>query len=297
MHKLAFVFMLVSLAGCRGSDADKAKDGPKPTPEAKATTPAAQGAATTQTAGGAANPAAPAVATAPGKPAPLPPGRSSPPTLAEWNSQQKEVTVKGSSALNCETKIVREYLRVSCHGKNDTGGTPTGIVIKKGGRGEAFTYTGGGIASLVVPFVEGIDFAADFSWSDKSHTLTAKWPRGSKRPEIVGVFEGAQSPLDLHSEAQLAEKLCACHKKVTKETTCDNMISSTNIDCDLTYGNDCERLLECSRGEPGVSPRCRPGYVNAVMGFCQPVCGEGKPPCPSGESCVDLEFAKICVPN
>ncbi len=295
MRYKIFVLMLVAVGGCRSSDSDKAQNTPKPTPEAKAGSTSAQTAAAAQPA---APPATAATApAAPAAPAKLPPGRSSPPTLAEWNTQQKEVTVKGSSALNCETKIVREYLRVSCHGKNDTGGTPTGIVIKKGGHGEAFSYTGGGIASLVVPFVEGTDFAADFSWSDKSHTLTAKWPRGSKKPEVVGVFEGAKSPLDLHSEAALAEKLCTCHKKVTKEATCDNMVSSTNIDCELTYGNDCERLLECSRGEPTTAPRCRPGYINAIMGFCQQLCGAGKPACPADHSCEDLEFAKICLPK
>ncbi|MBW2454621.1 MAG: hypothetical protein JRI68_08925, partial [Deltaproteobacteria bacterium] len=36
----------------------------------------------------------------------VPDGRSAVPTLAEWNSVEREVTVKGSSALNCETKMV-----------------------------------------------------------------------------------------------------------------------------------------------------------------------------------------------
>ena len=103
-----------------------------------------------------------ATADAPPQKLPERAGRSPAPTFAEWNSQQKEVTVQGSSALKCETKIVREYLRISCHGKNDTGGTPTNVVIKKGGKGEAFTYVGGGIASLVVPFVEGTDFLGGF---------------------------------------------------------------------------------------------------------------------------------------
>src|SRR5687768_13823004 len=49
-----------------------------------------------------------------------PGGRSAVPTLDEWNAQTKEVTVRGSSKLNCETKMVREWLRVSCRGKNDS---------------------------------------------------------------------------------------------------------------------------------------------------------------------------------
>lgn len=292
MQKFVFVLLLAGVAGCNTSDANKTKDAPKPTPEPNVAPTSTQAAGTTQTA------AVPATAiAAPATPAPLPAGRSTPPTLAEWNTQQKEVTVKGSSALNCETKVVREYLRVSCRGKNDSGGTPTGIVIKKGGHGEAFTYTGGGIASLVVPFVEGTNFAADFSWSDKSHTLTVSWPRGNKRPEVVGVFEGAKSPLDVHHEAQLEEKLCACHKKVTQQSTCDNMVSGVNLDCERTYGNDCEKLLECSRGEPSTPPKCQAGYINAWMGFCQKLCGDGKPACAADHSCEDIGTGKICVPN
>ena len=70
----------------------------------------------------------------------------------------KEVTVKGSSALNCETKIVREYLRVSCRGKNDSGGTPTAVKVTRGGRGEVFTFASPGVTSLIVPFVSGVEF-------------------------------------------------------------------------------------------------------------------------------------------
>jgi hypothetical protein len=125
----------------------------------------------------------------------MPEGRSVPPTLDEWNTMKKEVTVKGSSALKCETKIVREYLRVSCRDKVTPEGTPTGIKLGKGGR-EALVFAHGGITSLIVPYVEGIDFEAVFSWTQKSHKLVIKWPKGSARPTVVGTFEGAASPLD-----------------------------------------------------------------------------------------------------
>jgi hypothetical protein len=105
---------------------------------------------------------------------------------------RKEVTVKGSSALGCETMIVREYLRVSCRGKNDSGGSPTSLRILKGGRGEAYTFASGGVTSLVVPFVDGIDLEAEFSWTDKSHKLVVKWPRGAPMPQVAFVFEGAK---------------------------------------------------------------------------------------------------------
>lgn len=272
-----WLLVALALAACGNSGGDDAK-------------PAASGAgaalSTTAPAGsqvaGAGN-KAPAGAT---QAAPAPrPGRSPAPTLAEWNANQKEVTVKGSSALGCETKIVREYLRVSCRGKNDSGGTPTGVVIRKGGRSEAFTYVGTGVATLVVPFVEGIDFTADFSWTDRSHALVLKWPRGAPRPPMVGVFEGAKSPLDgTASQSMSAEKLCACHKMATGATTCDDLIGSPNGDCERTYANDCIKLVQCARGEPGVAPKCQPGFANGPFGFCFKAC-RSLTDCPSDHGC------------
>jgi hypothetical protein len=282
---------LLALAACNKPDASPAAEGQKPTAEARP--------APTATAAAAATTAAPAAAAPAPAALPARPGRSPMPTLAEWNAQQKEVTVKGSSALGCETKIVREYLRVSCRGKNDSGGTPTGVVIKKGGRGEAFAYVGAGVTSLVVPFVEGIDFEADFSWTDKSHPLVVKWAKGAPRPQIVGTFEGAKSPLDkASSDAALAERLCACHKKVTGEATCESMIGGANPDCDRTYGSNCEMLLACSRGEPGAMPRCQPGYINAGIGFCAKECGPGKGDCPAGSTCEESYGGRqACIEN
>jgi len=218
------------------------------------------------------------------------------PTLDEWSSQRKEVTVKGSSALGCETKMVREYLRVSCRGKNDSGGTPTNAKVTKGGRGEALTFAAVGVTSLIVPFVEGTDFAADFSWTDKSHPLVVKWARGAPRPVVVGVFEGAKSPLD-RALGSSGDKLCQCHKQVTRSATCDDLLGAPNADCERTYGNDCAMLLACSRGEPGAIPSCLPGYINAVTGGCFKQCGAGRPPCPSGQACQTDTQQAFCLPT
>lgn len=291
IRRLCLVLPLLALAACGKSEPEKAPVPEKAASETKAVQPT-QGKAVDNAAG---TKTGSAQAEAPPQNLPTRPGRSPAPTLDEWNAQQKEVTVKGSSALKCETKIVREYLRITCRGKNDTGGTPTGVVIRKGGHGEAFAFVGAGVTSLVVPFAEGTDFAADFSWTDKSHTLTVAWPRGSAKPVIVGAFEGAKSPLDTKSDEALAAKLCECHKKVRAQTTCDDLIGGPNGDCDRTYGNNCELLLECSRGEPGAFPKCLPGYRNAFTGFCYKECGAGKPACGAGETCEDAGYAQVCV--
>ena len=175
-----------ALCGCGSDKADPTKDKPaapggqtaaaatnNPTPVVANPTPPANTAAV--------NTAAPA-ATGPN-------GRSAVPTVAEWQAETKEVGVKGSSKLNCETKMVREWLRISCRGKNDTGGEPKGVRITKGGgRGDTFTFASGGVASLVTPFVNGTDLAAEFEWTDKKMELVVSWPHGAPMPPLKGEF-------------------------------------------------------------------------------------------------------------
>jgi hypothetical protein len=124
------------------------------------------------------------------------PGHSPVPTTAEWEAAS-EVTVTNSSKLGCETKSLREWVRVTCKGKNDTGGAPSGVSVQKGNeKNELFTYPNGGpsggIASLVFPFAAGTDVAATFSWDDaKSSKFTSQWPNGSPKPAAYGKFDVA----------------------------------------------------------------------------------------------------------
>ncbi len=224
-------------------------------------------------------------------------GRSAIPSFREWDEQKREVMVKGSSALGCETKMVREYLRVTCKGKNDSGGAPAGIKMVRGSR-EAQSFAAVGVISLILPVVEGTNFEAIFSWSDRSHPFTIKWPKGTKIPAVVGVFEGAKSPLDRGS-GSLEAKLCECHKKTLGKATCDELLGAADEDCDRTWGHDCSMLLACSRGEPGAMPACRPGWVaGPPSGHCFQLCGAGKPPCPAGLTCQkDFSEDQVCVGN
>jgi hypothetical protein len=205
--------------------------------------------------------APPAVSGAPpASPMPILPGRSAVPTLEEWNAVTKEVNVKGSSALQCETKMLREWLRVSCRGKNDTGGTPVSVITEKGGFG-AYLFASGGVTSVVLPFVEGIDATFRFAWTDKSHPLHLTWPRRSPMPNILGEFEGARSPLN---GAGLDVESC---KRCTKELAhmgmgagvCDMM--GNNKFCIAQFGGSCEALYRCSIGTPAYTVTCPAGTI------------------------------------
>lgn len=222
---------------------------------------------------------------------PLPPGRSPVPAPSEY-AAAREVTVKGSSALKCETKMIREWLRVTCRGKNDTGGTPTTVQVTKGGRGETITFAANGVTSLITPVVEGTDFEAKFSWTDKSHALVVKWAKKAPKPIIVGEFLGAASPLDRTAPSAV---ICDCHKKIMHTQDCADA-PMAQPDCERTYAGDCAKILACAHGEPGVWPLCPPGKRNAgVFGWCAQICGPGKPPCPAGQECTsDWGDTQVC---
>lgn len=124
-----------------------------------------------------------------------PNGRSAVPTLDEW-SKVGEVTVLGSSKLDCETKMVREWIRVSCRGESTERGKPTAVTITDGGgRGDTFTFASGGVASLIYPFYEGQNLKATFRWEKVSKGFKAEWPRGAPKPTAYGIFEGGDAHL------------------------------------------------------------------------------------------------------
>lgn len=123
-----------------------------------------------------------------GLPEEIPPPGSKPPSVAEWNSVQKEVRVRGSSALGCETKMMREWLRVSCRpGKRMP---PSAVSTVSSGGQQAFTGMFGNTASLVVQVVQGKSYRANFRWTDPnsgnfdSQFLLVNWPSGAARPTI-----------------------------------------------------------------------------------------------------------------
>ena len=116
-------------------------------------------------------------------PAPVAPGlgggRSATPTIAEW-SGVGEVSVRHSSSLGCETKMVREWLRVTCRtlAKDNA---PLGVqVIRPSGDREFFVFNSAGIASLVMPVRSGVDAEARYTWPRwGTRTLRVSFPLGA----------------------------------------------------------------------------------------------------------------------
>lgn len=198
------------------------------TTESSSEASAARSAALSSTTSASSEPAPPSGSAAPS--APL--RRSDAPTLAEWESEKREVVVKGSSALGCETKLVRDWLRVRCSGLTDTNGAPLFVRLTRGDFAQSSTDIGEGTISLVVPYTEGIDVEYTFTFSDRDYRLTLRWPKGAPRPTVLGVFEGALSPLD--------------GKRVPPKSSCKG--APYNPDCERTYRGDCVKIDHCARG-------------------------------------------------
>ncbi len=185
---LALGVAIAALAGC-GSKDDDAKPAPEATRPAQAVQPAPQP-VTPQPAAQPVQPAGAAAAPGPAAAAPTPApagGRSAVPTTGEWDGVP-EVTVLGSSALGCETKGVREWVRVSCRGDEPARGKPIAVKVERGGGAETFVFSSGGVASLVFPFEVGTDVQALFTWERQRHRMISQWPRGAPQPTAYGKF-------------------------------------------------------------------------------------------------------------
>lgn len=122
-----------------------------------------------------------------GWPAEIPARGSKVPTVDEWNAVTKEVTVWHSSDLKCETKMIREWLRVSCH-KNTYGG-PTNVEKVSSDGQQNFLFHSSEVASLVLEVLPGKTYLADFSWEQGLFRFALAWPNGG-RPQASFYLPG-----------------------------------------------------------------------------------------------------------
>jgi hypothetical protein len=196
--------------------------------------------------------------------------------------------ISGSDKARCDVTRSSEWLRVYCYVSRKSGILPRGIKLIAGGRGDTMTFTMPRGMLFVAAYVPGDTLTADFAWSDRVQRLELSkkgWGFGSGRPPTADDPQGP-TPLDT--------KLLACLKE-TKQMDDPGwkLMVGAEPDCERTYGDDCERLVECARGDPASPPDCPRGSVNAgVLNRCHALCGPGRP-CAHG-ACVDWPGTKIC---
>lgn len=197
--------------------------------------------------------------------------------------------VVGADKAGCTATEAEEWLRIYCYVGRKSQAVPRGIKVIEGGRAETMTFTMPRGMLFLAP--RGKDkLIADFAWSDRVQRLELDSTRGL-------VFRPGRPPTadDPSGPTPLETKLFACLKK-TKQMDDPGwkLMIGAEPDCERTYGDDCERLVECAKGDPASPPDCDRGSVNAgVLGRCHALCGPGRPPCAHG-ACADWPGAQIC---
>lgn len=209
--------------------------------------------------------------------------RSLVPVPQVWN-EASEVIVAGSTAAGCETKMIREWLRVMC-GRTLAGIIPTRVTVAVDATGESQALATPRLTSLVTPLEPGRHVEVEFAWTDHTRRLTLDWPLeakapvmkfdapvripGAKRPEPIQLEVAAyedNEPLPVASPVERA--ICDCWNRVygglrlpktktRKEElfVCSGAYGAADAACTQTYATDCARMVECIRRDPASPPK------------------------------------------
>lgn len=204
-------------------------------------------------------------------PPPWPEGVTPMPSPAEW-SAVAENQVKGSTAAGCETKQVREWLRVRC-ANPPSGGLYRGVGLVEGRRGELQLTSVYQRAAAIVPVRRGELTRVAFRFENDN---------GDQFERVLRV-EGTQDAPRLEFEKDVPER--ASTKWVSQASdalvACNDKYSGAEA---VPWGNfepdspchryaDCQRKLACAQGHPNAKPECPEGQVNAGADYrCLRVC-------------------------
>ncbi len=200
----------------------------------------------------------------------LPADRTKLPGDGAW--PDSSANSKDAENARCSISRTAEWWRVFCAAPyDDSAPKPREVTLLKGGRGDALTFATPRAMYLVAPVLPGDTLAADFAWSDSVQHFEID-PQGNARftdaPAVAGGTDGPNA---------LEAKILACFKpKASGDPS--NWQFGADADCVRTYGDDCDRLKECSAGDPASPPDCPAGSVNAgALGRCHQLCGAGRP--------------------
>ena len=192
----------------------------------------------------------------------------SPVPLPDVFRRAPEVIVTGSSDASCETKQVREWLRIRCARTLIT--HPRSIEITRDDGHEAMALVLPEEMSLVVPVVEGRQLDATLTWNDKIRALHIAWPTGGKPRFAFDKPVTRRAPADepdvrVTFASPVERAICDCWQRVfgggrdqdsQKTPSCPGAYGDADPLCVAKYAQParCAELLACTRRDP-VSPR------------------------------------------
>lgn len=245
----------------------------------------------------------------------LPAGRSYVPSDAEW-ANVTEVGVTGSSAAGCETKQVREWLKVACLKK--TGRTPTGVEVLRGGEGDAHALYAERSAVLLAPVLRGKHVDVRFFWAEQTQDLSIDWPATADAPKIAF---GTSTPAtkEKHPSLSVDERNALCWLTPSYRCSIDGACDTAEerMYCDTMYGaldDGCAATCKgaktgfadpysasscfkrCLQAQPEVLPVCAANEAHAfATQRCRPICDADRP-CAANEVCLPWQDGGACVP-
>ena len=106
------------------------------------------------------------------------------PRLEEWASA-KEIGVRGSDAHGCETRQLKDFIRVVCRPNEATGKVMSASWESGTDRATSYSVAGGGAAVLLTRYAQGTAAKAAIRWERTAATLVLEWPQTSKAPPPV----------------------------------------------------------------------------------------------------------------
>jgi hypothetical protein len=219
----------------------------------------------------------------------LPEGRTLPPTDSEW-ALVTELDVKGSTAAACETKQVREWLRVSCH-KTDAL-TPVGVVVEKGGLVDTSVLAAGESAVLLSAFAQNEEpLEVRFLWRDHSRVLKASRTTNGTVTAAFGEREAKRAlSLEQQADRSIAKGLC--------RTFYDDDDGKNVLNCDLMNGFigsfDGSRSA-VSLARPVSAATCADDEAQAgAFTMCSKLCDAKRPCADARAQCMPWMGASVC---
>ena len=225
------------------------------------------------------------------------PARTKVPKKPDFD-KEPDAKAAGNDA-GCEVRQKDEWVRVSCRKANATGGKPTAVWATRGKTKDTYLYANNGVTSVVLPLLPGTDFEAKFSWTDAVYSVQVRWLDGQGKPDTVAHFlKTDDKPVTETTNGAT----CVCFKKVYKGEKCEDAsenwaITALNPWCEMSFADDCDKLVACARGEPGAMPKCPKGTTNVFPGnSCAKEC-KADSGCKAGEKCLEhpnIEGKKVC---
>ncbi len=213
----------------------------------------------------------------------LSPDRTPVPSAAEW-TPDTEIAVTESDPAGCETKRVRDWVGIFCHGR------AKGVRVDSGRDVIAGTLKGGTVV-LVAPLFAGQDVRATFAYDGETRGFSAA-PGKDGAPATIEFTKPKPKDDSIEGAGPTGAAFCACIEK--EGGKCPGARSFPSADCMRTYPDDCKKLIACSEGADDAAPRCEKLMTNvsptqACVQLCAP-----ELPCAKG-TCTPFRGGDICL--